>query len=111
MKSAQLLREIVLPRLLVHEGFKEALADAVREIPITDLASIVSELPIRKTLTIGTLPEASNNVLANMIVEMRVQLLDAVEAHANPSEKPKWTPSRGGQGNNDTQTETGTRHS
>lgn len=82
MEYTKILREIVLPRLLEHEGFKEALADAVREIPITDLASIVSELPRRKTLTIATLPEASSNLLANTIVEMIVTLRDAVEAHA-----------------------------
>ena len=81
MKDAQILRDIVLPHLLEHDGFKEALVAAVSEIPITELETITSELSKGKTLTIGTLPEASNNLLANMIVEMIVTLKDAVETH------------------------------
>lgn len=77
MESAKILQKI-LPNLLDHEGFKEALADAVREIPITELEAIGQELPKGKPLTIGTLPEASNNCLANMIVEMEGTLKDAV---------------------------------
>lgn len=82
MNTAKLLSEIVLPNLLEHEGFKEALVHAVSQIPITELQSISRELPNGKPLTIGTLPEASNNVLANMISRMIVTLKDAVEAHA-----------------------------
>lgn len=78
MEYAKLLNGIVLPNLLEHEGFKKALVDAVSEIPLTELESISRELPIGKTLTIGTLPEASNNVLANTIVEMQVILATAV---------------------------------
>ena len=82
MEYAKLLHEVVLPKLLDHEGFKEALVDAVSEIPLTELITISRELPKGKTLTIGTLPEASNNVLANTLVEMIVTLKDAVETHA-----------------------------
>lgn len=82
MEHAKLLHEIVLPNLLEHEGFKEALVHAVSQIPITELQSISRELPKGKSLTIGTLPEASNNVLANTLVEMIVTLKDAVEAYA-----------------------------
>lgn len=82
MNAAKLLNEIVLPNLLEHEGFKEALEQAVSQIPITELQSISRELPKGKPLTIGTLPEASNNVLASMISRMIVTLKDAVEAHA-----------------------------
>lgn len=56
MEYAKLLNGIVLPNLLEHEGFKKALVDAVSEIPLTELESISRELPIGKTLTIGTLP-------------------------------------------------------
>ena len=81
MEHAKLLYEIVLPHLLENEDFKKALLEAVGEIPITELKAIASELPEGKPLTIGTLPEASNNVLANMIVRMIVTLKDAVEAY------------------------------
>ena len=82
MEHAKILHEIVLPALLEHEGFKKALADAVGEIPITELNAIGGELPKGKTLTIGTLPEATNNVLANTMTEMIVTLKDAVAAYA-----------------------------
>lgn len=78
MKCTKILSKI-LPRLLEHEGFKEALADVVSEIPITELEVIVSALPKGETLTIGTLPEAAKNLLANTIVEMLVTLKDTVE--------------------------------
>ena len=87
MNAAKLLNEIVLPNLLEHEGFKEALVHAVSEIPITELQSISRELPKGKPLTIGTLPEASNNVLANMITQMIVTLKDAVYAYAKLTEQ------------------------
>lgn len=87
MKDAQILHDIVLPHLLKHEGFKKALVDAVSEIPITELETITSELSKRKTLTIGTLPEASDTLRANMIVEMIVKLKDAVEAYAEKGGK------------------------
>ena len=78
MQYAKTLSKI-LPRLLEHEGFKAALTDVVSEIPITELEVIASSLPEGKTLTIGTLPEAANNLLANTIVEIRVTLKDTVE--------------------------------
>ena len=81
MEYSKILHEIVLPSLLEQAGFKQALADAVREIPITELDTIASELSKGKTLTIGTLPEASDTLLANTIVEMIVTLKEAVEAH------------------------------
>ena len=79
MEHAKILHEIVLPNLLKHEGFKKVLADAIGEIPITELKAIGQELPKDKPLTIGTLEEAANNVRANTIVEMTVQLKRAVE--------------------------------
>lgn len=82
MEYAKLLHEIVLPYLLEHEGFKEALVHAVSEIPLTELESIASELPEGKSLTIGTLPEAYNNVRANTIVEMKVILETVVAERA-----------------------------
>ena len=91
MEYAKLLHEIVLPHLLEHEGFIEALVEAVSQIPLTELASIEKELPKGKYLTIGTLPEASNNVLANMIVEMIVTLKDAVNAYAKSQEQSTVT--------------------
>ena len=91
MEFAKILHEVVLPNLLEHEGFKEALQDAASQILITELKAIVSELPEGKSLTIGTLPEASNNVLANTIVGMIVTLKDAVEAHAKfPKQLPSY---------------------
>ena len=88
MNAAKLLNEIVLPRLLEHEGFKKALLDTVSEIPITELQSIRRELPRGTPLTIRTLPEASNNVLANTIVEMEVTLKDAVEEAYRRAREP-----------------------
>ena len=82
MDASKLLHEVVLPNLLEHEGFKKALADAVGEIPVTELNTIASELPKGKPLTIGTLPEATQNVLANTLTEMIITLKDAVEAYA-----------------------------
>ena len=82
MECAKLLHEVVLPALLENENFKKALGEAVMEILITELKAIVSELPAGKTLTLGTLPEASNNYFANTLVAMIVTLKDAVEAHA-----------------------------
>ena len=78
MESAKILHEVVLPHLLKHEGFKKALADAIGEIPITELKAISQELPKGKSLTIGTLPEATNNVFANTFSEMLVTLKEAV---------------------------------
>ena len=85
MEYAKILHEVVLPHLLEHEGFKKALADAIGEIPITELKAIDQELPKGKPLTIGTLPEASNNVFANTMSEMIVTLKDAVEFYAKSS--------------------------
>ena len=74
-KQTLILHDFVIPRLLKHEGFKQAVADVVAEIPVTDLTIIPSHLPKGKTLTIGSLQEAAQNVRANMIVEMEAQLL------------------------------------
>ena len=82
MNAAKLLNEIVLPNLLEHEGFKTALEHAVSQIAISELDPIESYLSKRKSLTISTLPEVSNNILANTLVEMIVTLKDAVESHA-----------------------------
>ena len=87
MNAAKLLNDIVLPHLLEHEGFKEALVQAVSQIPITDIQSMRQELPTGKNLTIGTLPEATNNIFANMHSKMRVTLKDAVYAYAKSSEQ------------------------
>ena len=78
----KMLHDVVLPALLEHDSFTDALVDAVERIPITELSAIASELPKGKHLTIGTLPEAANNLRANTITEMIVTLKDTVEAYA-----------------------------
>ena len=85
MNAAKLLNEIVLPNLLEHEGFKAGTrACSLANTRFAELQSHRIEIcPNGKPLTVGSLSEASNNVLANTcLLRMKVTLKDAVEAHA-----------------------------
>ena len=46
MEYAKILHEVILPALLEHEEFKKVLGEAIMEIPITELKTIVEPVQL-----------------------------------------------------------------